>query len=290
MVHKKILAAVSSSLFLFFVLSPSFVAAESYINKVKNQKYNGNISIPQQQYNVTVKSLGKMLRKYKKEAKKSEIKINKGSSAAVDAEVAKIKAALNSPEMRKQIVFDTKQFLGNGEFGKYVPKSAKKKYLSQIEHGGFMKQAGGNRLFLVISSSVPYRTLRRYVLQIAEFNLPVQMVLRGLVHSGNGRYIMPTVKYIETLIRFKGKSGYYDMHVDIDPVITEKYDIRYAPALVYAENYNPGTFTDLGDTAYVAYGDDDLKYLIKKIYKRARTTYLKKVLKDFKSGSYFFDK
>lgn len=290
MVCKRILTAASSLFFLFIVLPPSLARAESYIDKVKNQKYNGNILIPQQRYNITVKGLGKMLRKYKKEAKKSEIKINRGASAAVNAEVAKIKAALNSQEMKKQIIFDTKQFLGNGEFGKYVPEPAKKKYLSQIESGGFMKQAGGNRLFLVISSSVPYRTLRRYVLQIAEYNLPIQMVLRGLIHSDNGRYIMPTVRYIENLIRYKGKSGYYDMHVDIDPVITEKYGIRYAPALVYAENYNPGTFTDLGDIAFVAYGDDDLEYLVKEIYKRAHTLYLKRVINDFKSGSYFFDK
>lgn len=289
MVYKKKIQ-IFQLLFIFITLIPSLAHAESYIDKVKNQKYKGNIVVPKRSYGITVKGLGKMLRKYKKEAKKSAIKINNVDSESVNEEVAKIKAALNSVELKKQIIFDTKQFLGNGKFGQYVPKSEKKKYLARIESGGFMKQAGGNRLFLVISSSVPYRTLRRYVLQIADHNLPIQMVLRGLIHSDNGRYIMPTVRYIEKLIHYKGKSGYYDMHIDIDPVITEKYGIRYAPALVYSENYNPETFTDMDDTSFVAYGDDDLEYLVKEIYKRAHTLYLKRVIADFKSGSYFFDK
>lgn len=140
---------------------------------------------------------------------------------------------------------------------------------------------------MVISSSIPYKTLRNYIIAIVNNNLPVQMILRGLIKSDNGKLILPTVKYIERLIHFKGKSGYYDIHVDIDPVIVTKYNIKAVPALIYVKNFNPKTYTSLGEKAYVVYGDADLKYELKVIERKTKSRYIKEMLYRFTKKQFF---
>jgi type-F conjugative transfer system pilin assembly protein TrbC len=271
---------------LLTVLSKPAFAGESWIDKVKHPKYKGTINLPH--YSVNMNNLTKKLLKIKKQEKKEKKITYSKPNAKVNAAVKSTLNTLATKSFNRKIIFFAKQMLGKGEFGKYVPKSIKNNYLKILKNNKPFDMAGGHRLFLVISSSVPFKTLRRYVFQIVNNNLPVQMVLRGLLPgSDDGRYFMPTIKYIESLIKYKGRSGYYDIHVDIDPLIPSKYNIKVVPALVYDVNYNPQTFTTIDDKAYVVYGNVDLEYALKQIENKTHSEYIKKVLNKFNENSFF---
>ena len=277
-------------LFFLFVISFTFnvsaFAGESWIDKAKHPEYKGTINLPH--YSVNMNNLTKELLNIKKQEKKEKkVKYSK-PNAEVNAAVKSTLSTLATKSFNRKISFFAKQMLGKGEFGKYVPKSIKEKYLKVLKNNKPFDMMGGHRLFLVISSSIPFKTLRRYVYQIVDNNLPVQMILRGLLPgSDNGRYFMPTIKYIEALIKYKGKSGYYNIHVDIDPLIPSKYNIKVVPALVYDADYNPQTFTTIGDKAYVVYGNVDLQYALKQIENKTHSEYIKEVLNKFNANSFF---
>lgn len=277
-------------LFFLFVISFTFnvsaFAGESWIDKAKHPEYKGTINLPH--YSVNMNNLTKELLNIKKQEKKEKkVKYSK-PNAEVNAAVKSTLSTLATKSFNRKISFFAKQMLGKGEFGKYVPKSIKEHYLKVLKNSKPFDMTGGHRLFLIISSSIPFKTLRRYVFQIADNDLPIQMVLRGLLPgSDNGRDFMPTIKYITRLIKYKGKAGYYDMHVDIDPLIPSKYNIKVVPALIYDVNYNPQTFTTIGDKAYIVYGDVDLEYGLKQIENKTDSKYIKEVLNRFKANSFF---
>lgn len=269
-----------------FLINKTVFAEQSWISKVSHPKYEGTIVLPH--YTINDNNLRKELDKFKKEEKKQKkIKYGK-NNAKINAAVKKTLSAMSTGAFNRKITFFAKQMLGKGEFGKYVPKSIRKNYIKFLKTNKPFAIQGGKRIFLLISSSVPFKTLRRYVLTIADNNLPIQMVLRGLIPgSNNGEYFMPTIKYIESLIKYKGKSGYYDMHVDIDPLVYTKFNVHRVPALIYVRNYNSQTFTSLGEQAYAVYGNANLEYELKEIERKAKSNYIRSVLDLFKAKQFF---
>ncbi len=286
--------------FLLIALLPANVYAQSWISHVKNSGNKITVNLPQNK--ITVKSLGKKLNNTikRKKAKKitglsqkklNEIIYNSEHNSAANSTYGVFK----SQKIQSGVSTYLKEMLGSGPhpikglgFNKYIPENLRKNYLKILQNKKPFDMAGGHRLFLVISSSISFKTLRRYVFQIADNNLPIQMVLRGLLPgSNNGRDFMPTIKYITRLIKYKGKAGYYDMHVDIDPLIPTKYNINKVPALIYDVNYNPQTFTTIDDKAYVVYGDVDLEYGLKQIEKKTHSKYIKRVLDLFNKNRFF---
>ena len=287
-------------LFLLIALLPANVYAQSWISHVKNSGDKATVNLPQNK--ITVKSLGKELdntikrKKAKKitglsQKKLNEIIYNSEHNSAANSTYGVFK----SQKIQSGVTTYLKEMLGSGPhpikglgFNKYMPENLRKNYLKILQNKKPFDMAGGHRLFLVISSSISFKTLRRYVFQIADNNLPIQMVLRGLLPgSNNGRDFMPTIKYITRLIKYKGRTGYYDMHVDIDPLIPTKYNINKVPALIYDVNYNPQTFTTIDDKAYVVYGDVDLEYGLKQIEKKTHSKYIKRVLDLFNKNRFF---
>ena len=209
---------VFSFFIVFFTLTFSAFASESWIDKAKHPEYKGTINLPH--YSVNMNNLTKKLLNIKKQEKKEKkVKYSK-PSPEVNAAVKSTLNTLATKSFNRKITFFAKQMLGKGEFGKYVPKSIKENYLKVLKNNKPFDMIGGHRLFLVISSSIPFKTLRRYVFQIVDNNLPVQMILRGLLPgSDNGRYFMPTIKYIEALIKYKGKSGYVNRKIELTPFV-----------------------------------------------------------------------
>ena len=261
-----------------------------FIKKVKNSGKNVKVKLPK--YSLTVTDIGRNLKKYsgkkylnkmnkyRKSILKNEKKANPQAKESYSIfESNKIQAAVGKDEIR---------LLGSGKFKNYIPHNAATgKYIKYLKENKPVPMQGGHRIFMVISSSIPYKTLRNYIITIVTNNLPVQMILRGLVKSEGGKLILPTIKYIERLIHFKGKSGYYDIHVDIDPVIVAKYNIKAVPALIYVKNFNPQTYTALGEKAYVVYGDADLKYELEVIERKTESRYIKEILYRFKKKQFF---
>ena len=297
------------TIFIVFSVSPFAYAAgsttlkpcpqhkgESWINKLKNKGSCIHVKLPK--YSLTVRKLGKQLKNTETPKKAEKITgLNKKNEKELYKKSIALKAygIFKSKSEQAKIAKLEREMLGSGPksingglFAKYIPKKLRRNYIKFLKSGKPFAMQSGKRIFLMISSSVPFKTLRRYVLTIADNNLPVVMILRGLIPgSHNGEYFMPTIKYIESLIRYKGKSGYYDMHVDIDPLVFTKFNVHRVPALIYVRNYNSQTFTSLGEQADVIYGNADLEYGLKKIESKTKSVYVKRVLSNFKKEQFF---
>ena len=286
--------------FLLIALLPANVYAQSWISKVKHSGSKATVNLPKSA--ITVKALGKELTNTvkRKKAKKitglSQKKLNKIIyNSEHNASANSTYGIFKSKKIQSGVATYLREMLGSGPhpikglgFTKYMPESLRKNYLKILKNNKPLHMTSGHRLFLVISSSIPFKTLRRYVFQIVDNNLPVEMILRGLLPgSDKGKYFMPTIKYIAKLIRYKGRSGYYDIHVDIDPLIPVKYNINKVPALIYDVNYNQQTFTTIGDKAYVVYGNVDLEYGLKQIEKKTKSKYIERVIKLFNKNQFF---
>ena len=268
----------------------------SWINNVKNSGNCIHVKLPK--YGLSVSQLGKRLKNTETVKKAEKITgLNKNTekglykkSVALKAyDIYKSKSEQNKiAKLEREMLGTGPKAIDGGAFAKYIPKNLKKNYIKFLKSGKPFAMQSGKRIFLMISSSVPFKTLRRYVLTIADNNLPVQMIMRGLIPGSNsGEYFMPTIKYMESLITYKGKPGYYDMHIDIDPLVFTKFNVHKVPALIYVRNYNPQTFTDLGEQAYAIYGNADLEYGLKKIESKTKSAYVKRVLSNFRKEQFF---
>ena len=297
------------TIFIVFSVSPFAYAAgsttlkpcpqpkgESWINKLKNKGSCIHVKLPK--YSLTVRKLGKQLKNTETLKKAEKITgLNKKTEKGLYKKSVALKAynIYKSKSEQAKIAKLEREMLGTGPkaidggaFAKYIPKNLKKNYIKFLKSGKPFAMQSGKRIFLLISSSVNFKTLRRYVLTIADNNLPVQMIMRGLIPGSNsGEYFMPTIKYMESLITYKGKPGYYDMHIDIDPLVFTKFNVHKVPALIYVRNYNPQTFTDLGEQAYAIYGNADLEYGLKKIESKTKSVYVKRVLSNFRKEQFF---
>jgi len=143
---------------------------------------------------------------------------------------------------------------------------------------------GRKEYYLVVSSSMPFLTLRNYALQIKKLrqkNIIVHMVLRGFVKGPSK--LRPTISWLlsfglestsshKSSYKFREKSifaGKSDfsrsfssvlfpsdhllVDLEINPVLVERARISYVPAL-----YDP-------QSECVVYGDASLKFLLEKI-------------------------
>lgn len=96
------------------------------------------------------------------------------------------------------------------------------------------------RVYIFISSSMPKRTLRHYVRDVAKLGDPnVKLVMRGLV--GGMKYIKPTLRFVGSLLvkneecdPQKGKCERFGAGVEIDPLLFRRYGIDRVPAIVFA--------------------------------------------------------
>ena len=254
------------SVFLLF----SFLAltGESYIKRIENRKNAVSVHPPVTNYSLNDSQIRAIVNK----AKKLHIKVNKHIKLQT---VEKLYSEIESKTVSDMVMQDENAFLKNKRFANYIPKNMNASRMIKEERNIFL---GRGKVFLAISSSIPFSTLRNYVYTDARLNGAITMVLRGVI--GSATYIMPTVNWIKKLLKFKGKKGYYDMHVDIDPLIIDKFHIREVPALIYVRHYNPETFMNNNKAkAYVVYGNASIEYGLKKIEEKTHSRYIRSLIK-----------
>lgn len=267
----------------------------SWIYKAEAKADKVHVYLPD--YGIKTTDIGKKINKYstkKKAGKEIGIKLNFHSKAylGVKKQAGDTFSVYESRAVQNSVKKYEKEMLNKGpdSLGKYVPLKIKHAYINFLntgKSGASGLSLSGKRVFMIISSSVPYKTLRNYILEDIKIGSPIRFVLRGLIHSDGGEHIIPTIKYIQKLIHFKGRSGYYNIYIDIDPLIVTKYDITKVPALIYVRNYNPATYTNIGEQSYIVYGDESLKYGLKIIEKRTHSQYIKEILNRFKKQQFF---
>jgi len=127
----------------------------------------------------------------------------------------------------------------------------------------------GEKIYILVSSSVPLDTLRNYARDMDKLGEPgMYMVLRGFI--GGGEKIRPTLKFIrKVVLKDKDCSGLnckaYAVRMDIDPRIFRKYGVDVVPAIVYESEKGDG---------YLLYGDMSLEGALLKINKQAKSVAL----------------
>lgn len=94
------------------------------------------------------------------------------------------------------------------------------------------------RVWILVSSSVPRETLRNYVRDMDRLGEPnVRMILRGFV--GGAKRIMPTLDFVRGLIlRDPSCAGEdcpgFGAVIQVDPLVFSRFGVREVPAIVYA--------------------------------------------------------
>lgn len=151
------------------------------------------------------------------------------------------------------------------------------------------------KLFIVISSSLPKETIQSYFQMLEGVNLDVTFIMRGVI--GTPQKIMPTVNYINELLVKNPKEdatkqeNRYQFNVEINPKITRRFDVKEVPAILFIKNYNPvvqeykeviGT-PDKDEHYWIAYGDASIDYALEQINKNAKSDGIERLLKAIKN-------
>lgn len=132
------------------------------------------------------------------------------------------------------------------------------------------------RIFIIISSSIPKHILKNYFDSLQSVNTDVTFVLRGTI--GGVKKIMPTLNWIQDVLK-KDENSRYEYNIIIEPRIVSKYNIEKVPAVLYVNNYNPSYLeTSKDEKHYIYYGTVDIDYALEKINLDAKSEGLKKVL------------
>ncbi len=133
----------------------------------------------------------------------------------------------------------------------------------------------GDRLYVFISSSVPKRTLRNYVRDIAKLKNAV-LVLRGFV--GGASHVKPTARFVIDILKKEehceaAECDMWNVEVQIDPILFKRYNIQRVPAVAFAEDIHFDGYCrvkeeDLNKQIHdlVVYGDAALSYVINYMY------------------------
>ncbi|MCR6574299.1 type-F conjugative transfer system pilin assembly protein TrbC [Campylobacter insulaenigrae] len=155
------------------------------------------------------------------------------------------------------------------------------------------------KIFIIISSSLKDETIRNYFKLLENVNTDITFVLRGLV--GNDlRYIKPTQAYIQNLLIKNQNSdlsieeNHYKFNIEINPKITQRFDIKKVPAVLYIQNYNPIVQDyqnvigepDKDEKYFVAYGEASIDYALEQINKEVKSSGIERLLENMKNNFY----
>jgi type-F conjugative transfer system pilin assembly protein TrbC len=130
----------------------------------------------------------------------------------------------------------------------------------------------GEKLYLLISSSMPRETILSYVHDMDRFSdQEIILVLRGLIDND----MMKTLNYIKALkstdLNCEEKCTFYQAQVHIDPTKFEKFGIESVPAFVLTDHKN--------NPKIIIKGDIPLRYMAKKAQKKIKSVLLETLTK-----------
>ena len=205
---------------------------------------------------------------YKKEIENSDFYRNEGwkHNEEAEKESKKTYEIYQSDEFQRKIK-EEKEKLISGMFAEYSKRAREYYEDRQSERSG--GTAPGDKIYIMISRSVPLQTLRNYVKSIVANGYNATLVMRGFV-GGVGR-IMPTVKFIMDVIKKDPSCEWsithpcdtYETGITIDPTLFRVYGIQEVPSIVIAKGIPEGNATP--KEAYVLTGDVSIDYAIEKV-------------------------
>lgn len=173
-------------------------------------------------------------------------------------------------DFKKQMEKYQKETLKSIE--RYVPAAQVDEAKGEEKGNAHVLLNGGERLYVLVSTSMPKETIKRYLADINKIGDPnVVMVLRGV--PGGARNL---VKFRNTIIEQWDIKDMDLVNIQIDPLIFRAYSIDSVPSIVYAnglELMDPEQSEGWSENAkikdaYIIHGDVSLKYAVESIYQR----------------------
>lgn len=194
----------------------------------------------------------------------------------------KIEELTKSSDFRNTVKENKKYILENYDIGGKKMTETKETKAFKEETA---KSETREKLFIVISSSMPDAQVREYFKQV-EGKEGVTFVLRGLV--GEPTKFGPTKEYLEKIVKKhpsdKESQEVYNVAVEINPKVTRKYGIEKVPAFIYVSDYSGQLEVsepinkDIQENFWVAYGMASIEYIVEQINKEAKSKWLSTLL------------
>lgn len=207
-----------------------------------------------------------------------------------------IKDLTNTEDFKKELKANEDYILYDKsiDFSKYT--GLNREELESIRNSSHNLQSGNRflfsneKIFIVISSSMPKETIVNYFKTLEKVNTDVTFVLQGLIGNDISK-LNPTLEYIrDLLVKDKNTSlenpeNIYFFNIDINPKVIKKFNITYTPAVIFISNYDktlqePQELKESinGERVYIAYGAISADYAFKEINKKAKSKGLEKLL------------
>lgn len=213
---------------------------------------------------------------------------NSIKSNTLENEAQNLKVQIKSKDFQKKIIENENYLLYDKKInwqqhlGQY--KNRTNTALEQLKEKGTVSSelssnqflSNNEKLFIVISSSIPKHILKNYFEMLQKVNTDITFVLRGTI--GGIKEIKPTLEWIQEILT-KNDNTRYEYNVMIEPRVVSKYKVEQTPAVLYVKNYNPSyTEESMDEEHYIYYGAVDIDYALKKINGDVKSLGIEKVL------------
>lgn len=126
---------------------------------------------------------------------------------------------------------------------------------------------GSKSIWLFVSSSMPDATIRNYVADIARYNLPINVVIRGLVQAD----MRTSVTWIHSHLKKKRcsdikKCKWHKVSFNINPMPFRYFHINRVPALAMGDKMLVAeALKETSKQKMVVYGDASIEALLEKL-------------------------
>ena len=213
---------------------------------------------------------------------------NSIKSNTLENEAQNLKEQIKSKDFQKKIVENENYILHDEKInwqqhlGQY--KNRTNTALEQLKEKGTVSSelssnqflANNEKIFIVISSSIPEHILKNYFEMLQKVNTDVTFVLRGTI--GGIKEIKPTLEWIQEILT-KSDNSRYEYNIMIEPRVVSKYKVEQTPAVLYVKNYNPSYIEESTDEEHcIYYGAVDIDYALKKINDDVKSLGIEKIL------------
>ena len=217
-----------------------------------------------------------LMKKARADAEKMTLPVNKYSEEGLKA-AEETSRFFHSPEFQERVQCEQRR-LEEEVFGQYTAPWKRK--IQQTEAKRAKPQgslAAGEKIFLLISSSVPDETVHAYIATIDKAADPnVSLVMRGIVggmavaraHKGQS-YFSRILKKELDCPRTEKPCERYEVPIHVQPSLFTRYGITEVPAVVYEHDGN----------AFLIQGDVGLDFLLERINRKVESASMTNLIK-----------
>ena len=229
--------------------------------------------------------ISSVLKESQENAKKLQLpKNDQGDDCGCQDAAGKVMEKFNSPDFQAKMR-DEQQRLQETIFKDFLSESKPQGDQNQPA----VTEAHEEQIYLFISSSVPLATLRNYAAMIDRARTgQVIMVLRGFV--GGMKKIRPTMEFIAEILKkdstcdfTKEKCDSYQVNIQVDPQLFQRFGIEEVPALAYLKISESDAEEKQAEPIIIS-GDASLDYLLERINREANSATLNTLIAALRGG------